>query len=306
VGSAFVPGATSVRIGGLELGPASVMVKTDGTGLSFVTPPGPAGPAAVAVTTPGGASARSLPFTYLAATVDPPIAHSPSSSVGPPVTTVPATAPLTKDNATAIVPEQPTVTISPRSVTPIAAGSSVRAAGLRAAASAAPTTTSIAPRAGASAGGTTVTITGTGFVSGQTTVKIGALQGGAVTVAAGGSSLTFVTPANPTAGAVPVTVTAPGGTAAGLAFTYVTPVPADPVDNTIVGGSTPTATTSSPPPAGTNPAAKLALTGFDPWPAAGAGILLILFGAILATVTRRRIDHDRPLSRTHRRHAQLL
>ena len=87
----------------------------------------------------------------------------------------------------------------------------------------APTVTSLSPLAGPSAGGTTVTITGTNFVTAATSVTIGgnAVAAANVTVASP-TSLTFSTPAH-VAGNVAVVVETAGGTSGPVpgGFTYV-------------------------------------------------------------------------------------
>jgi hypothetical protein len=85
---------------------------------------------------------------------------------------------------------------------------------------AAPTVTGIAPTSGPAAGGTSVTITGTGFVAGAT-VSLGGTAATGVTVV-NATTITATTPAH-SAGAVNVTVTNPdsqSGTCTGC-FTYV-------------------------------------------------------------------------------------
>jgi len=93
-----------------------------------------------------------------------------------------------------------------------------------------PTVATILPTSGTTAGGDTVTITGTNFFSGFTTVTIGVTACTAVTVAAGGLSLTCTTPTGtvgPPAvdvvventGAVAPTATLTGG------FTYTNVAP---------------------------------------------------------------------------------
>jgi hypothetical protein len=91
---------------------------------------------------------------------------------------------------------------------------------------AAPTITAISPTSGPATGGTTVTITGTNFVSASlasankgvrtaatgTSVSIGGNPCGNVQVGSGGTSLTCTTPAG-NAGPVDVTVTTPNGSA---------------------------------------------------------------------------------------------
>jgi hypothetical protein len=86
---------------------------------------------------------------------------------------------------------------------------------------AAPTVTSITPNSGLAAGGTSVSITGTGF-TGATAVHFGANAATGVVV----NSATSVTATSPAGtGTVDVTVTAPGGTSAanplGDQFTYI-------------------------------------------------------------------------------------
>ncbi|MGQ4596623.1 IPT/TIG domain-containing protein [Nocardia sp. R6R-6] len=83
----------------------------------------------------------------------------------------------------------------------------------------APTLTSIAPASGSVTGGTTVTLTGTGF-TGATAVFFGILPATSFTV----NSATQITAVSPVGlGTVPVTVTTPGGTSNGVSYTYVLP-----------------------------------------------------------------------------------
>ncbi|RSM42652.1 hypothetical protein DMA12_20735 [Amycolatopsis balhimycina DSM 5908] len=90
----------------------------------------------------------------------------------------------------------------------------------------APTVTKIAPASGPSAGGTTVTITGTGL-TGATAVTFGTVPATSYTVVSD-TSVTAVSP--PGTGTADITVTTPGGTSAVTAadrFTYTTaPKPA--------------------------------------------------------------------------------
>ncbi len=86
----------------------------------------------------------------------------------------------------------------------------------------APTVSAVNPTVGPTAGGTSVTISGTGFVSGAT-VRFGSNAATNVVVA-GASTITATAPAG-TAGAVNVTVTVPAGTSAVVSadqFTYGT------------------------------------------------------------------------------------
>lgn len=86
----------------------------------------------------------------------------------------------------------------------------------------APTVTSITPTSGSTAGGTSVTITGTNFTS-SSTVSFGGASAASVTVN-GATSITAVTPAA-SAGAVNVTVTTSAGTSIQTAtYTYIFPI----------------------------------------------------------------------------------
>ena len=111
----------------------------------------------------------------------------------------------------------------------------------------APTASSLDPGSGPTAGGTEVTVTGTGFVPGRTTVRIGTktVSASAVEVAANRRSLTFTTPSGP-AGPVDVVVTTPGGSTAPLEFRYVPPAPTasslDPESGPTAGGTEVTVT----------------------------------------------------------------
>ena len=60
---------------------------------------------------------------------------------------------------------------------------------------AAPTVTSVSPNNGPQGGTNTVTVNGTGFVSGSTTVDFGTSAGTSVSVGGSGDSLTVVVPA---------------------------------------------------------------------------------------------------------------
>jgi PGF-pre-PGF domain-containing protein len=104
---------------------------------------------------------------------------------------------------------------------------------------AAPTVTGISPASGTTAGGTSVTVTGTGF-TGATAVKFGTTNAASYTVNSA-TQITAVSPAG-SAGIVDITVTTSAGTSAtGAAdrFTYSSPTPTPtptpaPADN---GGS---------------------------------------------------------------------
>ncbi|MFJ1709445.1 beta strand repeat-containing protein, partial [Kitasatospora sp. NPDC088346] len=109
----------------------------------------------------------------------------------------------------------------------------------------APTLGVVSPNQGTSAGGNTVTLTGSHF-TGATAVKFGASVAPSFTVSAD-SVITAVSPAG--SGTVQVTVTTPGGTSNGVAYTYTGP-PAptlgvvSPNQGTSAGGNTVTLTGS--------------------------------------------------------------
>jgi hypothetical protein len=109
-----------------------------------------------------------------------------------------------------------------------------------------PTVSSLSPTFGSLAGGTTVTLTGTGFTN-ATAVYFGGTPGLNVAVSSG-TSLTVTTPAH-AVGPVQVTVTGPGGTSVGgPTFTYTVTPPVlnsiDPDAVSITGGTLITATGS--------------------------------------------------------------
>ena len=88
--------------------------------------------------------------------------------------------------------------------------------------STAPTTTGLTPASGPTGGGTRVTVTGSRFVPGSTSVTIGAVVVPAALVkVSSATSLSFVTPAH-AAGAVNVKVTTPAGTSGPQTFRYLT------------------------------------------------------------------------------------
>ena len=107
----------------------------------------------------------------------------------------------------------------------------------------APTITAVSPSSGSAAGGTSVTITGTGF-TGATGVTFGLVMATGVTVV-NDTTITCTTPAG-SAGAASIVVTTPGGTnAANTLFTYV-PVPTvagtSPSSGSAAGGTSVTIT----------------------------------------------------------------
>ena len=89
----------------------------------------------------------------------------------------------------------------------------------------APSITSLTPAIGPTAGGTTVTISGTNFVPGAT-IRFGAMPANNVVVGAGGNSVTCTSPAN-SSGGYDVIITNPGGQSVTRTggFVYSDPLP---------------------------------------------------------------------------------
>ncbi|MEI9982859.1 MAG: IPT/TIG domain-containing protein [Aliidongia sp.] len=81
-----------------------------------------------------------------------------------------------------------------------------------------PAVTTLSPTAGPVAGTNVVTVTGSGFVIGATSVSFGSTPGTGVVVS-GPTSLTVTAPVG-TAGPVNLTVTTPGGTSTAVTYTY--------------------------------------------------------------------------------------
>ncbi|MEV7973839.1 IPT/TIG domain-containing protein [Cellulomonas sp. NPDC089187] len=103
--------------------------------------------------------------------------------------------------------------------------------------------TDIDPAQVPTAGGITVTLTGTGF-SGATGITVGGQAAGDVVVAADGSSITFTAPPTEDPGAAPIVIEFPLGTAAAGDLTYIAPTldDIDPAQGPISGGTTVTLT----------------------------------------------------------------
>jgi len=237
-GTGFTPGAT-VSIGGTA-GIVPDDVSDDGTELTFTTPPGAAGDVPVTVTTDGGTSAP-LTFTYEAAPAGAPVLTSLTPETGPAGGGTPVTitgsgflpgSTVSVGGTTGIVPDAigvggTTLTFTtppgaagdaPVTVTNLAGTSAPLTFTYLAPPVGSPVLTAIAPDAGPAAGGTSVTLTGTGFTPGST-ITIGDATGIVGTLSPDGTQLTFTTPGG-TAGDVPVTVTNATGTSAPLTFTY--------------------------------------------------------------------------------------
>lgn len=103
-----------------------------------------------------------------------------------------------------------------------------------------PTVSTLSPSSGSAAGGTPVTIQGSGFVPGIT-VSFGAIPAANVSLVSS-TQITLTTPSG-AVGSVPVTVTSPGGSFGGLSngFTYLVATPqltgVAPSEGLLVGGT---------------------------------------------------------------------
>ena len=255
--------ATSVTFGSTAVTGAAIRNNTD-TSLTVTAPPGTAGGAGVTVTTDAGAlTSQTSPsdvFTY-----DPvPTVSSVAASAGPvagggtvtitgsgfvagatvnfggtAATNVTVASPT---QITATVPAGSAGTVDVTVTTP--GGTSTKTSADQFTYDPVPAVTAVSPATGSTAGGTAVTVTGTGFVPG-TTVRVGSSAATTVQVSSA-TQLTATTPAG-LVGTVDITVTTPGGssmTSASDQFTYTAPpvVPAvtavSPSAGPLAGGRT--------------------------------------------------------------------
>ena len=266
-GTNFTPDSI-VTIAGNDVTPATVA--PNGNSLTFVTPPGTAGPAIVTVTTPNGQSGE-LTFTYGAPPALAPTATGIDPTSGPTAGNTLVTITGTNFTASSTVSVDGSQPITPDSVDPDGTELTFRtpahpagpvpvtvttSAGTTAAQTftfvappvPAPTTSGIAPNHGPEAGGTQVTITGTGFTAASTVSVDGSAPIAPDSIADNGRSLVFTTPVHAD-GTVPVSVTTAAGTSGSQFFTYdPAPVPAPtaialaPDNGPIAGGTVVTIT----------------------------------------------------------------
>ena len=256
-------GATAVKFG---VTAATSFTVNSATQITATSPAGSAGAVDITVTTPGGTSATGAAdqFTYVtpAPTVTGVAPNSGTTAGGTSVTItgtnftgatavkfgVTAATSFTVNSATQITATSPAGSAGAVDITVTTPGgtSATGAADQFTYVTPAPTVTGVAPNSGTTAGGTSVTITGTNF-TGATAVKFGVTAATSFTV----NSATQITATSPagSAGAVDITVTTPGGTSAtGAAdqFTYVTPAPTvsgvAPNSGTTAGGTSVTIT----------------------------------------------------------------
>ena len=253
IGTNFIPGETTVLFDDI---PATNVNVSSSASLTAMTPAGAAGPAVVLVVTAGGES-NPLTFTYYdaptASEISPdagPLSGGPAGSVAidgtnfvPGLTTVefdgvPATNVVVDPSGLFLSADPPAhaagevevVVFTPGGVTAPLDYTYVPA----------PTAATISPTEGPAAGGTPVTITGTNFIVGETTVEFDGIPATNVVVS-GPTSLTAVTPADP-AGPADVTVTTAGGESdPPLTFTFIAPPTASgvaPPSGPLAGGNT--------------------------------------------------------------------
>jgi hypothetical protein len=221
-GTGFVPGAT-VDFGTVA---ATGVTVISATSITATAPAGSAGTINVTVTTPGGTSATSSAddYTYVVAPTVTALSPNAGPTAGGTAVTITGTGFVTgatikfgtvAATGVTVVSSTDITATAPAgtgtvNVTVTTAGGTSAASVSNLYAYGAPSVTALSPDAGPTAGGTAVTISGTGFVPG-TTVKFGTVAATAVTVTSA-TSITATAPAG--TGTVNVTVTTPGGTSA--------------------------------------------------------------------------------------------
>ncbi|WP_165482041.1 IPT/TIG domain-containing protein [Legionella beliardensis] len=270
-------GTTSVTFGGA---PATGITVVNDSTVTVVTPAGTAGSVDVTLTTVGGSATAAGAYTYVAAPTIITINPTSGPELGGQTVTItgtnligttnvtfggtPATG-VTVVNDSTVTVVTPAVPAGAVDVTLTTVGGSVTVPGGYTYLPT-PFILSINPDEGPMAGGQTVTLTGTNL-TGTTSVTFDGVPGTSVTVL-NDSTVTVVTPAG-TAGAVNVTVTAPGGTyTIPLGYTYVNP----PLINGISPGSGPAAGGQTVTISGANLTGTTSVT-FDGIPATGITVV---------------------------------
>ena len=226
-------GATSVTFGGLSATSLSVV---NSTAITCITPVRSAGAAGIIVTTGGGPSNTYASFTYVTPPNITSISQLTGSTEGGTNVTITGTnftgaTSVTFDGlaATTInVVNSTTITcITPAHITGVVGIIVTTAGGSSDAFSSftyitPPNITDISSSFGSTLGGTNVTITGTNF-TGATLVTFGGLSATSLSVV-NSTTITCITPARTTAGAVGIIVTTGGGPSGAFSsFTYITP-----------------------------------------------------------------------------------
>ena len=232
-------GATSVKINSIEVTSFTVVSVTS---ITAVTPASTSiGAKAITVTTPGGSNSKTNAFTYIGTPNIASVTPSTGPSGGGTTITIagtiltgatsvtvggnPATNVVVNVAGTSITAKTPAGTIGSKDVSVITPGGTATKSGAFTYVSPGPTLTSIAPTSGSMNGATTITLTGSNFAVGDTTVTIGGVPATSVVVT-NATSMTAKTPSSSTAGAKPVVVTTSNGSSTQtITFTYVAPVP---------------------------------------------------------------------------------
>ncbi len=236
-------------------------VAPDGTSLTVVTPIHAAGPTTVKVIDGGGTATAAQVFTFVGAPAITSIVPNAGPTLGGNTVTINGSG-LTGTTAVTFAgnPGTGIVNTSDSSITVVVPAGAVGPATVSVTTPggttsvingytyvAAPTITSFTPLTGPTAGGTLVTFTGTNL-SGTTAITFGAFTGTSVTNLSS-TSVTVLTPNDPTPGPVAVQLTTLGGTAtAPQQFTYVGAPGAtglSPLSGPIAGGTIVTITGSS-------------------------------------------------------------
>ena len=229
-GTGFAPSVASVRFGGVD---ATAVTVINDTSLAAITPAHAAGAVTVDVTTGGGSSSKSSAFSYLAGTGAPTATDvSPSTGwtaggttitvtgtgfvAGSTSVTLGGTAAASvvvsgSNSLTAVSPAHAAGDVIVAVTTP--SGTYALAGDFTYVAPVAPTVTAVTPVAGPPEGGTNLTITGTGFVEGETTVTVGGAPATGVVVDSA-YQLTATTPPGTNGNSATVAVSTTAGTGA--------------------------------------------------------------------------------------------
>ena len=283
IGTGFT-GANAVDFGSNA---ATNVTVVSGSQITATAPAGGAGTVDVTVTTPGGTSPTSTAdhYTYDAAPTVTNVNPTAGPTVGGNSVTITGTGftgttavefgsttatSFTINSATSITataPAESAGTVNITVTTP--GGTSATGTADHYTYTSRPTVTQVAPTAGPTGGGTSVTITGTNL-TGATAVSFGSTSAASFTVNTA-TSITAVDPAQG-AGTIDVTVTTPGGTSGASAadrFTYNAPQPSSPPPASpatsppaVSGGSPSTETISGAAVSGTVNPESLATTAF--------------------------------------------
>ncbi|HEV7524756.1 MAG TPA: IPT/TIG domain-containing protein, partial [Acidimicrobiia bacterium] len=253
-------GTTAVNFGAT---PATTFTVNSSTSITATAPAGTAGTVDITATDSAGTSSTSTAdqFTYVGAPTVTSVSPTSGPAAGGTSVTITGTGftgatavnfgataatTFTVNNATTITATSPAHSAGAVDVTVTTPnGTSATSANDQFTFVAAPTVTSVSPTSGPAAGGTSVTITGTGF-TGATAVNFGAAAATTFTVN-NATSITATSPAH-SAGTVDTTVTTPGGTSATSAadqFTFLaapTVTSVSPTSGPAAGGTSVTIT----------------------------------------------------------------